>query len=48
MWRSPERRGAAYGGPGEASPRQGASMAYGMPADEVAAAVLKVVDERAF
>jgi NAD(P)-dependent dehydrogenase (short-subunit alcohol dehydrogenase family) len=48
LWRSPERRGAAYGGPQEVPASGGAMMASGMPVSEIAEAVFRGIDEDEF
>ena len=48
LWRSDERRGAAYGGPRQVRASMGRVMESGMPVSEIAAAVLRGVDEDEF
>lgn len=48
LWRSDERRGAAYGGPQTVTADQGAVMAHGMPAAQVAERLLAGVDAGEF
>ncbi len=48
LWRSGERRQEAYGGATQAPPNTGAMMARGMPAEQVALAILHGVERQEF
>jgi NAD(P)-dependent dehydrogenase (short-subunit alcohol dehydrogenase family) len=48
LWRSPEHRQVTYGGADPPHEGAGAMMALGMPADEVAAAVLRGIEQGEF
>ena len=48
LWRSAERRPEQFGGPGQSQPAAALVMKLGMPADEVAACVLRGLQDETF
>lgn len=48
LWRSEERRPAAYGGPSDVDPASGRLVSQGMPADEVAGRLLNGIEADEF